>query len=95
MAGALANFEEILGNIFLCKRSPKGDRLLCECSSSDPEPCGLDCLNRQLFYECTANCPCGSHCTNRQFTKRLYAKLEVFQTGKKGRGLRSLEYLPA
>lgn len=93
--GRTSNFEEILTSIYVCKPRASRERLTCECSPSDPVPCGSECLNRQLFYECGSSCPCSARCTNQQFSKRLYAKVEVFQTERKGRGLRSLAFLPA
>ncbi|KAL6215044.1 hypothetical protein ACLB2K_014475 [Fragaria x ananassa] len=56
--------------------------------------CGEDCLNRMLNIECVrGTCPCGDLCSNQQFQKRRYSKLEKFRCGKKGFGLRSLEYI--
>ncbi|KAM5564355.1 histone-lysine N-methyltransferase ASHH2 [Rosa sericea] len=56
--------------------------------------CGEDCLNRMLNIECVrGTCPCGDLCSNQQFQKRRYSKLEKFRSGKKGFGLRSLEYI--
>ncbi|XP_010533983.1 PREDICTED: histone-lysine N-methyltransferase ASHH2-like [Tarenaya hassleriana] len=68
--------------------------LVCQCKAP---PCGRlgcgdDCLNRMLKIECVqSTCPCGDNCSNQQFQQRKYAKVELFNAGKKGHGLRVLE----
>lgn len=87
-------FECIGDNEYLCVVKSRADKMICDCNPTDAEPCGIDCINRQLFYECSPRCPCGNQCTNRQFSQHKFADVEVFQTEKKGYGLRSLRALP-
>eukprot|EP00053_Salpingoeca_punica_P019048 m.189952 g.189952 ORF g.189952 m.189952 type:complete len:746 (+) comp17556_c1_seq4:271-2508(+) len=88
-------FEEVTDNVFLCERRRSKEKMECECTFNpavDAVGCGEDCLNRQLFYECIpSRCACGKYCTNCQFQKKTYASVEVFEAGKKGRGLRALQ----
>ncbi|KAI9000176.1 hypothetical protein BC832DRAFT_142029 [Gaertneriomyces semiglobifer] len=66
----------------------------CEMSS---QACGPDsnCMNRELFIECTAEtCPAGQYCQNRRFQTRQYASIEIFETDKKGFGLRATDFIP-
>lgn len=53
----------------------------------------------RLIYQFTnllcsgTRCQLGLRCTNKRFQKRQYAKIEVFNTEKKGMGLRTLQDL--
>ncbi|KAK0546768.1 hypothetical protein OC846_005127 [Tilletia horrida] len=52
--------------------------------------CGDDCINRQLQYVCDPRkCPCGEQCSNLSLGKRPFPKLEVFNYGQRGFGLRT------
>ncbi|CAD6903825.1 unnamed protein product [Tilletia controversa] len=52
--------------------------------------CGEDCINRQLQYVCDPRkCPCGEECSNLSLGKRPFPKLEVFNYGQRGFGLRT------
>ena len=42
-----------------------------------------------MRVECIDGCQCGSQCQNQRFQKRSWAKVSVFQTEKKGYGLRA------
>ena len=48
-----------------------------------------DCINRATKMECFGDCTCGSDCLNQRFQRREYANVSVFQTEKKGYGLRA------
>lgn len=63
----------------------------CSLSESDIIGCREDCINRQLFIECSSKCPCGSNCVNQNFQRCNYAKTTVYQTKDKGAGLRAEE----
>uniref|UniRef100_A0A8C8RUG0 Histone-lysine N-methyltransferase SETMAR n=1 Tax=Pelusios castaneus TaxID=367368 RepID=A0A8C8RUG0_9SAUR len=45
-------------------------------------------------FECNAMCRCGEFCQNRVIQRGLQFRLEVFETAKKGWGLRPLESIP-
>uniref|UniRef100_A0A146LMZ4 Histone-lysine N-methyltransferase eggless n=1 Tax=Lygus hesperus TaxID=30085 RepID=A0A146LMZ4_LYGHE len=49
---------------------------------------------RSGIYECNQRCKCSSSCPNRLVQFPLSAKLQLFQTGKKGWGVRALHDLP-
>ncbi|KAL6602158.1 SET domain-containing protein [Neocallimastix californiae] len=74
-----------------------GDYMPCMCKYrpdvDDPEmACGEEsgCINRAVLIECANDCPCGKYCRNKRFQRKEYAQVEVFQTEKKGYGLRTL-----
>jgi serine/threonine protein kinase len=54
--------------------------------------CGdLSCVLFACLEECRSNCEAGDFCGNKRIQRKQWKKLEVFQTGKKGKGLRVLE----
>ncbi|EXJ74345.1 histone-lysine N-methyltransferase SETD2 [Cladophialophora psammophila CBS 110553] len=69
----------------------------CDCSEEwDPSTrrnlaCGedSDCINRACKMECANDCGCGVSCRNQRFLRRLYAKVSIIKTEKKGYGLRA------
>ncbi|KNC87002.1 hypothetical protein SARC_00855 [Sphaeroforma arctica JP610] len=77
----------------------KEANMVCDCTYDNDEDeledaCGPGCLNRIMRLECRPElCPCGSRCQNQSFHKGLQVPLEVYETEKKGRGLRSPEKL--
>jgi [histone H3]-lysine36 N-trimethyltransferase len=48
-----------------------------------------DCINRATKMECYGDCGCGIDCQNQRFQRRLFAKVSVIKTEKKGHGLRA------
>jgi hypothetical protein len=75
----------------------------CECRlddetlAEDEMLCGLGsgCINREMAMECPPTCPAGDRCSNqkysvliRRFQKQQYPPIEIFQTERKGCGLR-------
>lgn len=50
-------------------------------------------LNRINFCCSGPRCQLSDRCTNKRFQKRHYAQVEVFNTEKKGVGLRALQNL--
>ncbi|XP_025891285.1 histone-lysine N-methyltransferase SETMAR [Nothoprocta perdicaria] len=44
-------------------------------------------------FECSALCRCGHSCPNRLVQRGLQFRLQVFQTARKGWGLRTLEFI--
>lgn len=90
-------FTRIRSNIFVERKPLSGnDAVICHCVRPSPDSnkvgCGDDCLNRMLFYECESKyCPCGDLCSNQRFQRKQRKKeLQVFQTGNRGWGLRTL-----
>lgn len=70
------------------------DDTMCECKSSDPEPCGPEsnCINRALLVECDAKvCPAKDRCQNQCFEKKQYPALMAKRFSHKGWGLVALE----
>lgn len=66
----------------------------CECRRSEECSEVSNCINRSLLIECSSkDCPCGSLCKNQRFQRKEYAKVECFDAGEKGKGLRTLEDL--
>ncbi|KAI5310797.1 histone methyltransferase set2, partial [Ascosphaera atra] len=69
----------------------------CDCSeewdsvAGENKACGedSDCINRATKMECYGDCACGSNCQNQRFQRHQYADVSVFQTEKKGYGLRA------
>lgn len=66
------------------------ERLLAEATAPT---CCVDssCVNFACQEECRSNCPAGAHCGNRRIQRRQFKKVQVFDAGPKGRGLRVLE----
>jgi len=71
------------------KRAP--DR--CNCCVSEEEIRCLDqsCIIFSSMEECGKMCPAGDSCGNRRLQLRNFPKMEVFDAGPKGKGLRILE----
>ncbi|XP_006237058.1 histone-lysine N-methyltransferase SETMAR isoform X1 [Rattus norvegicus] len=55
---------------------------------------GSEAKYAKPVFECNVLCQCGEHCRNRVVQSGLQFLLQVFQTEKKGWGLRTLEYIP-
>uniref|UniRef100_A0A0N5ASK6 [histone H3]-lysine(36) N-trimethyltransferase n=1 Tax=Syphacia muris TaxID=451379 RepID=A0A0N5ASK6_9BILA len=93
-------FIEIKENEILCDESliKEAKVIRCFCDPTQEEidsgqGCGPGCINRELSVECGSRCPSGEKCSNRRIKNREYAKVEVFDAGIKGFGLRALEHL--
>lgn len=80
--------------------SGQNEHMTCDCIESwDSDlqqnmACGeeSDCINRVTSVECINKfCTCGKNCQNQRFQKKQYAPITVFQTEKKGYGVRSDE----
>ncbi|KAG5456752.1 MAG: hypothetical protein BJ554DRAFT_3409, partial [Olpidium bornovanus] len=88
-------YHKIRTNIFVERRPRKsGEAPVCDCvpPANGGPGCAENCLNRLLLYECPAKlCPCGEQCTNQRLQRReRVTHLEVFWTGARGHGLRTL-----
>ncbi|KAM7335293.1 hypothetical protein ACRRTK_005770 [Alexandromys fortis] len=55
---------------------------------------GLEAKYAKPVFECNVLCQCGERCRNRVVQHGLQFHLQVFQTDKKGWGLRALESIP-
>uniref|UniRef100_A0AAF5Q0R0 [histone H3]-lysine(36) N-trimethyltransferase n=1 Tax=Wuchereria bancrofti TaxID=6293 RepID=A0AAF5Q0R0_WUCBA len=93
-------YEHLDENIILCDESlikeAKVVRCFCEPTSAEiaeGRGCSSGCINRELYTECGSRCPSGAGCANRRFHNKQYAKVEVFNAGIKGWGLRAAEPL--
>jgi len=51
----------------------------------------LSCVLFACSEECRSNCEAGEFCGNKRIQRKQWKQLEVFQTEKKGKGLRVLE----
>jgi len=84
-------YTEIEENIYYrkTKKLKKEDIQVCSCSKrKGKRGCGHKCINRILNIECTPSfCPTGSMCANQRFQKKIYPKLKVVKTPKKGFGV--------
>lgn len=84
-------FEKHLGD------SRTGEFMECDCvedfKDGDNHACDehSDCINRLTLIECVNKLctSCGDDCNNQRFQKRQYANISVFQTEKKGYGIRA------
>ena len=100
---ARSQFKEIETNIY--QYEGLGETSYQEAMSCDCKPevkdgknhaCGedSDCINRMTSMECTNDdCNCGDECANQRFQQREYANIDVFETEKKGFGIRMMEPL--
>ena len=78
------------------------ESMSCDCKPNITDgknfACGedSDCINRMTSMECTNDdCNCGDECGNQRFQRREYADVDVFETEKKGFGIRIMESLEA
>ncbi|KAG7191352.1 histone methyltransferase set2 [Scheffersomyces spartinae] len=101
---ARSKFEELAECTYGSKNLGSSGQVLeymsCDCVEQwDSEQginlaCGedSDCINRVTSVECiNKHCAstCGKNCSNQRFQKKQYAPVTVFQTEKKGYGLRA------
>lgn len=76
---------------------PKYDRNSDPCGCTADYASGAPCCNDMscvLFAcqeECRNNCEAGPLCQNKRLTKKEWKKVEVFDAGVKGKGLRAME----
>jgi len=65
----------------------------CGCLSNGNNLCCIDasCVLFACQEECRSNCSAGQHCGNKKITNKQWKKIQVFDAGPKGRGLRTLE----
>ncbi|KAI8587219.1 SET domain and mariner transposase fusion protein [Geranomyces variabilis] len=101
----LGSFEYVDGNIFLKHPSPFYDGCDCveACASAT---CGCAYAHGTAYtsdslliptrpdvpiYECNSRCSCDSSCANRVVQHGVRVRLQVFRSGPKGFGLRTLE----
>lgn len=86
------DFKFITSNVYskasqLKLTSP--DIVSCGCKSSTN--CTTSCFNRAMKIECIAPlCPNGENCKNQPIQQNSNMPTEVFQTNRKGRGVRSI-----
>ncbi|CAG9853837.1 unnamed protein product [Phyllotreta striolata] len=98
----LKQFVHLKENLYKTDRSgcKEAKKMLCDCFLTQEEldnndyGCGEECLNRLLLIECGNLCTVGDRCTNKRFQKNLFAPVEVFNTEKKGLGLRAAANIP-
>ncbi|CAH0557782.1 unnamed protein product [Brassicogethes aeneus] len=98
----LKQFVHLKENLFLTDRlsCKEAKKMACDCFLTEEEMeegeygCGDDCLNRLLMIECGNQCPVNDRCTNKRFQKVQFAPVEVFNTQKKGLGLRAAANIP-
>lgn len=103
---ALSTFTEIKKCQYAGKdlgNSNSNDFMECDCyeefQNGINHACGenSDCINRLTLIECVNDLcgSCGNDCQNQRFQKRQYADISVFQTKKKGYGVRAERDLQA
>ncbi|GMM37764.1 histone methyltransferase [Saccharomycopsis crataegensis] len=97
---ALSTFGQLKSCTYLNKSigsSGQEEAITCDCSKKFIDgqnvACGenSDCINRLTSVECIdTHCyTCGPECRNQRFQNREYSKISVFQTEKKGYGVRA------
>ena len=72
-------------------------RELCNCKSTDLNPCGKDsdCINMHLNIECDKKCEAGSACQNQKIRNREYVPMKVLKTENRGFGVVTTKDVPA
>lgn len=98
----LKQFVHLKENVYLTERvsCKEAKKMTCDCFLTQEEidlgefGCGEDCLNRLLMIECGNLCAVGDRCTNKRFQKNQFAPSEVFNTHKKGLGIRASANIP-
>jgi hypothetical protein len=93
-ASSTSTFTEIEASLYRIDAVPREHMLVCQCRF-DAGGCGDRCLNRLMLIECDpSTCPCGESCQNSAFRRREpSSRIEVFDAGDKGQGIRALESL--
>ncbi|AET41402.1 histone methyltransferase SET2 Ecym_8108 [Eremothecium cymbalariae DBVPG len=97
---AKKTFIELEKSTYAHKRlgnSPSHEFMECDCfeeyRDGKNHACGetSDCINRLTLIECVNELctSCGDNCQNQRFQGRQYADIAVFQTEKKGYGVRA------
>lgn len=92
-----------------CDCGPQCDPTRCTCLSKEEESEELMVayehrngklllterfMNRKaMIYECSSLCPCPPSCWNRLVQRGRKIRLEIFHTGNRGFGLRSLDFI--
>lgn len=72
------------------EKTPTGKTERCQCEPNTK--CGDLCLNRATYIECDVNeCPCGNSCTNNRIQRGIFPRIEKFDSGDKGWGVRSVD----
>lgn len=86
-------FESIETNIYPTKVRFQYSVEVCTCRKNDK--CGTGCINRSMFYECSASsCPCGDKCENNKIQNQIFPLIERFKTADKGYGMKSITKIP-
>lgn len=97
---AKKTFTEMIACTYVPKYlgNSKHEFMECDCYEQYKDgknlACGenSDCINRLTLIECVnglCSHSCGTDCQNQRFQKRQYADVSVFQTKKKGYGVRA------
>lgn len=93
LRAARRRFEELNEPVYVNKYvglSSQVELMACECEDA----CGPRCINRLTLMECYSGvCECPETCGNRRIQRREGAKLDVFDAGKKGLGVRAMQDL--
>ena len=80
-------------NVYRVPKPPRAEEDLAGPCSCDPAEAGAccdeRCINFSMGVECPLDrCPAGSTCRNQRIQKRQGAKVNVFDAGEKGHGVR-------
>ena len=91
------SYQKIKSNVFFDVKPVSNDiEQRCNCmkpSNPKEKGCGIDCLNRLMYVECSSNlCPCEDQCSNQKMQRHQWSPgLERFRTKDRGWGIRTLE----
>lgn len=76
--------------------------MTCDCAKAGGDAAGgmcgenSHCINRLTSIECVGErCGCSQTCENRRFQRHQHAKVDIFDAGPKGFGVRALEPISA
>ncbi|KAG8179697.1 hypothetical protein JTE90_025653 [Oedothorax gibbosus] len=95
------NYKKIRTNVYVDIKpdsTKNEDDQPCMCvppKDSRRKGCGVDCLNRMMYVECSPQlCPCKDKCSNQRIFKHEWSPgLERFMTRNRGWGIRTTEFI--
>lgn len=90
---SLSSFEYIYEQVWTCARPRIEEQDPCGCTSVDGSICCFDeqCIHYYMHVECGQECFGEKFCCNRRIQESRWKRVETFDSGLKGIGVRALE----